>query len=405
MKAQERFLRYITFDTQSDRRSNTCPSTEKQAVFGAALADEMRAMGIADAKVDANGYVYGAIPSSPGAEWKPALGLIAHMDTAMDMSGADIKARTVRCDGGDIVLNEARGIVTRAAEYPALTALAGQDIIVTDGTTLLGADNKAGIAEILTLAEQLLTDPTLPHPAIKIAFTPDEEIGRGADRFDLKRFGAEWAYTIDGGALGEVEYENFNAASAIVTLHGVTAHTGYAKGLLRNAALIGMEFHAMLPVFDNPACTSDREGFFHLDAMEGCTETAVLRYLIRDHDAARFAQRKQLMEQAAAFLNGKYGPGTAELQVEDSYLNMYEQIKPHMHLIERADSAMRACGVEPSHIPIRGGTDGARLSYMGLPCPNLCTGGYYGHGRHELISVQAMDKVVQILTALAAAYA
>ena len=406
MRAYERFLHYVSYDTQSDIASQSVPSTEKQKVFGQELVRELRQLGLADARMDRCGYVYATLPASPGCEGIEPVALIAHMDTAMDMSGANIKPRIVEhYDGGDIPLNQQLGIVTRVADFPALKGYVGQDLIVTDGTTLLGADDKAGVAEIVTMAEGMLADPTLPHPTVKLVFTPDEEIGRGVDHIDLEQVGARRGYTVDGGAVGDLQYENFNAAAAQVTIHGITAHTGYAKGVLRSALLLAMEFQAMLPVFENPACTENREGFYHLDRMEGRVELAQMHYIIRDHDMALFQRRKQLMERAAAYLNEKYGPGTVELQLTDTYYNMYEQIRPHQDLVDNAAQAMRACGVEPvSEPPIRGGTDGSRLSYMGLPCPNLCTGGHNGHGRHEFVSVQAMDKVVEILTVLMGIY-
>ncbi len=407
MRAYERFLHYVSYDTQSDSASQSVPSTSKQKILGAELVQELQTLGLSDARMDDSGYVYATLPASAGYEQVDPVALIAHMDTAMDMSGADIKPRIVKnYDGGDILLNQKLGITTRVSDFPELKRYVGEDLIVTDGTTLLGADDKAGIAEIITMAEELLAHPEKPHPPVKLVFTTDEEIGRGVDHLDLEQVGARRGYTVDGGAVGDLKYENFNAASAQVTIHGITAHTGYAKGILRNATLLAMEFHAMLPIFENPACTENREGFYHLDRLEGRTELAELHYIIRDHDMGIFQRRKQLMEQAAAYLNEKYGNGTVELKIEDSYYNMYEQIRPHYNLVEYAAQAMRICGVEPvSEPPIRGGTDGSRLSYMGLPSPNLCTGGHNGHGRHEFVSIQSMDKVVEILVALMGIYA
>lgn len=405
MNLTERFLTYVSFDTQSDSSSDQVPSTGKQLKLAAHLADELKSMGITDAEVDQFGCVYAHIPPSTGCT-KPGLALIAHMDTAMDMSGANIKPRFVtNYDGNDIVLNEEKNIVTRVADYPVLTQFVGQDLIVTDGTTLLGADDKAGVAEIMTLAQYLTEHPDHPHPGISILFTPDEEIGRGADHVDVKRLNAACGYTIDGGILGEFSYENFNAAGAVVTVHGVTAHTGYAKGVLKNAILIAMEYQNLLPAYESPGCTEGREGFFHLDRMEGCTETTTMKFLIRDHDYEHFKKRQELMKDAAHYLNRKYGQGTVEITVTESYLNMYEKIKDRQEMIDNVFAAMEQAGVAPIVDPIRGGTDGSRLSYMGLPCPNLCTGGQNGHGRHEFVSVQSMEKVVEILKHLTALYA
>ena len=355
--------------------------------------------------MDRYGCVYGHIPPSSGCA-KPGLALIAHMDTAMDMSGANIKPRIVSdYDGGDIVLNQEKNIVTRVSEYPVLERFVGQDLIVTDGTTLLGADDKAGVAEIMTLVQFLAEHPQHPHPGLSILFTPDEEIGRGADHVDIKKLDAAYGYTVDGGLLGEFSYENFNAASAFVTVHGVTAHTGYAKGVLKNAILIAMEYQSLLPAYETPGCTEGREGFYHLDRLEGCTETAKMKFLIRDHDHGKFLRRQELMEEACRYLNNKYGQGTVEIQIQESYLNMYEKVKDHKELISHVFEAMEKAQVTPIVDPIRGGTDGSRLSYMGLPCPNLCTGGQNGHGRHEFVSVQSMEKVVEILKYLVELYA
>lgn len=405
MNLTERFLTYVSFDTQSDSSSGEVPSTNKQLKLAEYLAGELKSMGIADAEVDQFGCVYAHIPPSPGCT-RPGLALIAHMDTAMDMSGANIKPRIVTSyDGTDIVLNQEKNIVTRVADYPALTGFVGQDLIVTDGTTLLGADDKAGVAEIMTLAQYLMEHPDHPHPGISILFTPDEEIGRGADHVDVSRLDAACGYTIDGGLLGEFSYENFNAAGAVVTVHGVTAHTGYAKGVLKNAILMAMEYQSLLPAYEAPGCTEGREGFFHLDRMEGCTETATMKFLIRDHDQEHFQKRQELMKDAAHYMNRKYDEGTVEITITESYLNMYEKIKDHKEIIDNVFTAMEQAGVTPIVDPIRGGTDGARLSYMGLPCPNLCTGGQNGHGRHEFVSIQSMEQVVEILKHLTALYA
>ena len=398
--ATERFLKYVTFDTQSDEFSETCPSTDKQRVFGAALVEEMKAMGIADAHMDENGYVYGTVPGDPSL---PTIGLIAHMDTSPDASGAGVKAKVVEYRGGDVCLNEEKDIWLREKDYPSLKHHHGKHLIVTDGTTLLGADNKAGVAEIMAAAEFLMT-ARMNHATLKIGFTPDEEIGRGADLFDVPGFAADYAYTVDGGAIGEIEFENFNAASAKVEFRGLNIHPGSAKDKMVNAQLIAMEFNALLPVHQRPDCTEGYEGFIHLTDMSGEVEQAVLRYIIRDHDMDKFLEKKAVMEADAAFLNAKYGEGTVKLTLRDSYYNMRGQIEPHMYVVERAMRAMEAVGMNPVAVPIRGGTDGARLSYMGLPCPNLCTGGENFHCRFEYIPVEDMELctklLIQILTTL-----
>ena len=393
MTVTERFLKYVSFDTKSDEMSETCPSTEKQKLLGAALVAEMKEMGIADARMDEHGYVYGTVPGDPKL---PTIGLIAHMDTSPDASGADVKARIVEYDGGDICLNEGKGIWMREKDYPSLKNHHGKHLVVTDGTTLLGADDKAGIAEILTAAEFLLKAKR-SHATLKIGFTPDEEIGRGADLFDVKGFAADFAYTADGGALGELEYENFNAAGAVVTVHGLNIHPGSAKDKMVNSQYIAMEFQSLLPAHQKPESTEDYEGFIHLTDMQGEVEQSQLRYIIRDHDMEKFEEKKAVMAAAADFINAKYGKGTLELAIRDSYYNMKKCIAPCMHIVDRAKRAMAAAGMEPREVPIRGGTDGARLSYEGLPCPNLCTGGENYHGRFEYIPVEDMEKCVQML--------
>ena len=390
---QERFLRYVTFDTQSDEESESCPSTDKQRLLGSALVEEMREMGIMDAHMDENGYVYGTVPGDPRM---PTIGLIAHMDTSPDASDANVQAKTVLFDGTDICLHEEKQIYLRESEYEELALHHGKHLIVTDGTTLLGADDKAGIAEILTCAQQLLHSKR-NHATLKIGFTPDEEIGRGADRFDVASFGADFAYTVDGGTIGELEYENFNAAAARVEFRGRNIHPGSAKDKMRNSQLIAMEFNAMLPEAQRPQYTEGYEGFIHLCDMTGQVEQTTLTYIIRDHDMEKFLQKKAVMEQAAAFLNAKYGAGTVELHLKDSYYNMKEKILPQMHIVERARQAMETVGIAPKAVPIRGGTDGARLSYMGLLCPNLCTGGANFHSRFEYIPVEDMEKITQML--------
>ena len=400
MKASERFLQYVLLDTTSCEENPHCPSTPNQLTFANRLVEELHTLGVEDARVDENGYVYGSLPASCETD-APALGFISHMDTSPDASGAGVKPHIVKnYDGGDIVLNEKEHIVMSPARYPTLRDYVGQDLIVTDGTTLLGADDKAGIAEIMTLVEEIQRDK-LPHGKLCFGFTPDEEIGRGADLFDVSGFGAQYAYTVDGGKLGELEYENFNAASATVTVHGLNIHPGDAKNKMKNALLIGIQFQNMLPAAEIPACTEGYEGFQHLNRMSGDEEKTVLHYIIRDHDRQKFEAKKDRFLRIAAFLNAEYGEGTVEVELTDSYYNMKEKIEPYYFLIENAKQAMRKAGVEPRIQPIRGGTDGARLSYMGLPCPNLSTGGHNAHGRFEYIPVQSMDAMVHVLRLLA----
>lgn len=388
-----RFLRYVAFDTMSDESSESCPSSDKQKLLGQALVAEMKALGIDDAHMDENGYVYGTVPGDPSL---PTIGLIAHMDTSPDASGANIKASIVEFNGSDILLNEEKGIYLRESDYPSLKKNHGKHLIVTDGTTLLGADDKAGIAEIMTVAERLIVQGG-QHATVKIGFTPDEEIGRGADRFDVKGFGADYAYTADGGTIGEMEYENFNAAGAKVVFHGLNIHPGSAKEKMVNSMYLAMEFQSLLPAAQKPEYTEGYEGFIHLTYMEGQVEQSTLHYIIRDHDMGKFEVKKALMADAAAFLNRKYGENTVELTVQDSYYNMKTCIEPYFFVVEKAKEAMKAAGMDPVEVPIRGGTDGARLSYMGLPCPNLCTGGENYHGRFEYIPVEDMEKCVDML--------
>ncbi len=393
MTVSERFLRYVSFDTQSEEASDTCPSTAKQKLLGQALVEEMLEMGIADAHMDENGYVYGTVPGDPE---KPTIGLIAHMDTAPDASGANIRPRVLDYAGGDVILNEAENIVMKVKDFPSLADHTGKHLIVTDGTTLLGADDKAGIAEILTAAELLLRS-NVSHATLRIGFTPDEEIGRGADLFSVEKFAADYAYTVDGGCLGELEYENFNAAAATVRFRGLNIHPGTAKDKMVNSQYIAMEFQSLLPAHQKPETTEGYEGFIHLTDMSGCVEHSTLRYILRDHDMELFNQKKTILEAAAAFLNSKYGWGTVELTLRDSYFNMREKIEPCMYIVERAKKAMEDVGITPLTVPIRGGTDGARLSFEGLPCPNLCTGGQNFHGRFEYIPVEDMEQVVALL--------
>jgi len=397
MTVMERFLKLVSYDTMSDESCPDCPSTPNQKVIGEEIVRQMLEMGIADAHMDAHGYVYGTVPATGNG---PVIGLIAHMDTAPACSGKDIKARvTEPYDGGDVVLNEELGVVMSPAEFPSLKHNVGKRLIVTDGTTLLGADDKAGVSEILAAAEYLLHCGK-PHGTVRIGFTPDEEIGRGADLFDVPGFGADYAYTVDGGGLGELEYENFNGASVTVEITGISIHPGSARGKMVNAALLAAEFVGLLPPYDVPECTDGYQGFFHLTDISGDVEKARLDYIIRDHDADKYEARKALMEATGRFFNDKYGAGTCKVTVTDSYRNMKEKILPHMYVVENARKAMEECGVTPLVVPIRGGTDGAKLSYMGLPCPNLCTGGENFHGKYEYIPVEDMEKIVEILTTI-----
>lgn len=396
MTVSERFLKYVSFNTRSNEESETCPSTEGQRKLGKALVEEMLTMGIQDAYMDEDGYVYGTVPGDPRL---PTIGLIAHMDTSPDASGENIKARVVAYEGGDICLNEEKGIYLCPSDYESLNNHIAKHLIVTDGTTLLGADDKAGIAEILTAAEHLLKVRNI-HATLKIGFTPDEEIGRGADRFRVKDFGADYAYTVDGGALGELEYENFNAASAVVKFHGLNIHPGSAKNKMINAQLLAMEFQNMLPANQRPETTEGYEGFILLTDMVGEVEEAKLSYILRDHDLQKLQEKKAVMESAAKFLNEKYGQGRVEVIIKDSYFNMKKHIEPCMYIVERAKKAMETVGITPKIVPIRGGTDGARLSYEGLPCPNLFTGGENFHGRFEYIPVEDMESCTQVLIRL-----
>ena len=389
----ERFLKYVSFDTQSDETSETCPSTAKQKLLGAALVEEMKELGIQDARMDEHGYVYGTVPGDPSL---PTIGLIAHMDTSPDASGADIKAKVLEYNGGDICLNEALGIVMKASDYPSLKNHVGKHLVVTDGTTLLGADDKAGVAEIMTAAAWLLKNGGR-HATLKIGFTPDEEIGRGADLFDVKGFGADYAYTADGGPVGEIEYENFNGAGAVAEFNGLNIHPGSAKNKMINSQYIAMEFQSLLPAAQKPEYTDGYEGFIHLISMEGSVEKSSLRWIIRDHDIAKFEEKKAALKTVAEFINKKYGEGTCVLTVKDSYFNMKKCIEPCMYVVERAKKAMEAVGMKAVEVPIRGGTDGARLSYEGLPCPNLCTGGENYHGRFEFIPVEDMELCTRLL--------
>lgn len=396
MKAYERFLEYVAVWTTSDENSDTVPSAARELDLAKKLVEEMKGLGIEDARVDDKGYVYGSVPATPGCEDKAALGLIAHMDTAMDASGKDIKPQLIKnYDGGDVVLGTS-GNVLSAAEFPHLAGLKGRTLITTDGTTLLGADDKAGIAEILTAVDEIIKEG-LPHGKICIGFTPDEEIGRGSDHFDVEGFGADYAYTLDGDAEGEIQYENFNASTGFVTCHGVSVHTGSAKDIMVNSQTIATEFHQMLPVDERPETTEGYEGFYHLNAMSGNVTTTNMKYLIRDFDKENFDKRAEKMQEIAEVLNQKYGEGSVEVKVTESYRNMREKIEPCMELVDMALATIKNVGLEPVVEPIRGGTDGARLSFMGLPCPNLGTGGHAFHGVFEHITVEGMDLGVKIV--------
>lgn len=396
-KVVERFLGYVKVNTISDPESEVCPSTAHQIDFGKMLVEEMLAMGIVDAQIDKNGYVTGTVPSNV-EEKVPTIGFIAHMDTAPDYSGEHVNPQIVgKYDCTDVVLNKEKNIIMKVKDFPELLMYEGKTLITTDGTTLLGADNKAGIAEILTAAERLLNDQNLKHGDIKIGFTPDEEIGRGADLFDVEGFGADFAYTIDGGEIGEVEYENFNAASADIKITGINIHPGNAKDKMINSIIVATEFNEMMPSVQRPEHTEDREGFIHLHTFDGSVENTRLKYIVRDHNMEKFNEKKALITAAAAYLNVKYGQGTVEVVLTESYLNMKEKIEPVMHIIDAAVQAMEALGIEPKMVAIRGGTDGARLSYMGLPTPNLFTGGHNFHGKFEYIVTESMDSAVDVI--------
>lgn len=392
-----RFLRYVALDTQSDPNSDTVPSTNKQLTLANALATELKTFGVTDVSLDSKGYVMASIPSNIDRDITP-IGFIAHMDTSPDMPGNNVKPQIIEgYDGGDIVLNTEKNIHLSPAEFPDLLRYKGQTLITTDGTTLLGADDKAGIAEIMTAIEYLMEHPVIKHGKICIAFTPDEEIGRGVDHFDVKKFGATFAYTLDGSGPGELEYENFNAASATIKIKGNNIHPGYAKNKMLNASLLANEFISMLPVNERPEFTEHYDGFFHLTGLTSTVEEAEISYIIRDHDKAIFERRKKQMQDIVDYLNGKYKKETFLLDIKDQYYNMREMIEPVFHVVEIAMQAMRNVGVKPDVKPIRGGTDGSRLSYMGLPCPNLFAGGHNFHGKHEFVAVESMVKAVDTI--------
>lgn len=404
MKAYERLLKYVAVHTKSDDESESVPSAKRQFNLANMLVEEMKGIGIEGAHVDDMCYVYGTIPATKGYEARPAIGFIAHMDTAPDFNGENVRPRIIKdYDGGEVVLGES-GRSLRPAEFPHLKSLAGRTLIVTDGTTLLGADDKAGVAEIMTAAERIINGG-IPHGKLCLAFTPDEEVGRGADHFDVSHFGADFAYTVDGGQENIIEYENFNAAACRVEINGFNVHPGSAKNTMINALLVGCEFNSMLPSGETPRDTEGYEGFFHLCEMKGSVEHAVMDYIIRDHSAEIMTARKATLRHIEKLLNEKYGEGTVKVTLKDQYLNMVEKIKPCFHLIENACEAVRELGMESLTEPIRGGTDGARLSFMGLPCPNLGTGGYAYHGPYEHITVEGMDLATEVILGIVKRYA
>ena len=396
MNITERFLKYVSFCTTSDEETNMTPSTPGQMEFAKYLAAELQEIGLQDVTLDENGYVMATLPAN--VEGKPTIGFIAHMDTAPDASGKNVKARIVEnYDGNDIVLNAEKNIVFEVAKYPEILDYKGQDIIVTDGTTLLGADDKAGLAEIVTACEFLIQHPEIQHGKIRVGFTPDEEIGQGADHFDVAKFGCDFAYTMDGGAIGELEYENFNAAGCKVKVHGVNVHPGYGYHKMINSMRIANHFATMLPRWETPEHTQGYEGFYHLIAMNGSVEETTLQYIIRDHDRARFESRKREIEHLARKINQEYGEGTVEVEIRDQYYNMREKVEPVMHIVTLVEEAMKEVGVTPKVQPIRGGTDGARLSFEGLPCPNIFAGGVNFHSRFEYLPIPSMQKAMEVI--------
>lgn len=401
-KVIDRLLKYAALDTQSAEGASTVPSTEKQFALAKLLVEELKELGLKDVSMSEHGYVYGTIPANVEADC-PVVGFLAHMDTSPDFSDENTRPQLIKnYDGGDIILNKALNIHMSPEVFPDLKSYVGMDLITTDGTSLLGADDKAGIAEIITMAEILMTHPEIPHGTVKVAFTPDEEVGHGVDFFDVPGWGADVAYTVDGGAWGSMEYETFNAAYMKVTIHGQNIHPGSAKDKMKNSLLIGMEFQSMLPEAEKPQYTQMYEGFFHLNNMSGNVEETSLHYIVRDHNREKFEARKALGHTIGEFLNKKYGEGTVIVETADNYYNMEEKIRPHMYLMDVAAEAFKELGVDAPVIrPIRGGTDGSRLSYMGLPCPNLCTGGHNAHGKYEFVCVQSMEKSVDLLVKIA----
>lgn len=395
-KIIDKFLRYVSYETTSNPDSETQPSSEKQLILSKQLVKELLEMGVKDASLDKDGYVMASIPSNLDKK-TPIIGFIAHVDTSPDASGVNIKPQIVKnYDGKDIILNAEKGISLKVEDFPEMQHYIGQTIITTDGTTLLGADDKAGVAEIMCAAEYLLAHPEIKHGEIKIGFTPDEEIGRGVDAFDVEKFGAEYAYTLDGGMIGELEYENFNAASAKIFIQGCNIHPGYAKNKMVNAMIIGMELNAMLPIEQRPEFTENYEGFFHITSFTGSVEEASIQYIIRDHDTTKFEQKKALIQRCVDFLNVKYG-SIIKLEIKDQYYNMRKEVEPHYHVVEKAIKAMKMANITPRIQPIRGGTDGARLSFMGLPCPNIFAGGHNFHGKLEFVPVESMEKATEVI--------
>lgn len=403
-KILDRFLRYVSIDTQSDDNSESQPSTAKQLDLLRLLKEELTAMGV-DAQLDEWGYVMGTIPSNIDKK-VPAVGFIAHVDTAPDASGADIKPQIINdYDGSDIALKGVEGLYLKPADFPELLHFKGQTLITTDGTTLLGADDKAGVAEIMTAVQYIMEHPEFKHGEIKIGFTPDEEIGRGVVKFDVAKFGADYAYTMDGGEIGELEFENFNAASARIHIQGMNVHPGYAKGKMKNAVLIGTELNSLLPVEQRPEYTTGYEGFFHIIGFNGSVENADMTYIIRDHDRSKFEDKKKLIEKCCDFINMKYGEGTATLTLKDQYYNMREQVEPHYHIIDKAVAAMEKAGIKAKIQPIRGGTDGANLSFKGLPCPNIFAGGLNFHGKMEFVALESMEKASEVIINIVSLFA
>ncbi len=397
MELVERFLNYVAFETTSNENSGVTPSTPTQLIFAKYLAEKLQRIGLTDISLNDEGYLYATLEANCD-EPKPTIGFIAHMDTSPDMSGKDVKPRIVKnYDGGDILLNADDHCVLSPAQFPELLLYRGQDLIVTDGRTLLGADDKAGIAEIVSAMEFLVQHPEIKHGKVRVAFNPDEEIGLGAHKFDVEKFGCDWAYTMDGGEIGELEYENFNAASAKITLKGCNVHPGYAKNKMRNAMRVAQQFMAMIPANETPESTEGYEGFYHLVGMQGEVEQATLTYIIRDHDRARFEQRKSELLRFAETINAQYGAGTATVELKDQYYNMREKIEPVMYIIDLACKAMESAGVKPKISPIRGGTDGAQLSFKGLPCPNIFAGGHNFHGRYEFVPIPSMQKATEVI--------
>lgn len=396
MELKERFLKYVSFDTQSSEESTSFPSTSKQLILLEHLADELRSLGLTEVEMDTNGYVFGTIPASAGCEKAPVVGFISHVDTSPDMNGANIRPQIIEnYDGEDIKLNNELTMTVK--EFPELAFFKGHTLIHTDGTSLLGADDKAGVAEIVTAAEYIIAHHEIKHGKIRIGFTPDEEVGRGVDFFDVKRFGAKYAYTVDGGMEGELEYENFNAASARFVIQGRNIHPGYAKNKMLNSLLVACEVCAMMPAAETPEHTEGYEGFYHLTSINGTVEKSTVDYIVRDHNRAKFEARKDFLRRVETYFNTKYGKGTIQLTLKDQYYNMREMVEPHPEVIDKAFEAMTQAGVKPIVRPIRGGTDGSRLSYMGLPCPNLFTGGMNFHGKYEYCSLTTMQKAMQTI--------